>query len=141
MCEFENVEEYLPDSVREIVAVIGLPATEKFVKAFGGFSFQFSKSAKYFDKLREVLGQEDAVKLQSYMQVGEVYIPRCETALRILRNQQLYADFCHLTETEKLSGRMAIMRLCQKYQICDRTAWEVVRYYQRYKAVSQSVLF
>ena len=142
MSEFESVEAYLPESVQDIVAVIGLAATEKFVRAFGGFSFQFSHSAKYFDKLRDVLGQEDAVKLQQYMRVGEVYIPRCETALRLLRNQRLYADFCHLTETDKLSGRMAVMQLCQKYQVCDRTVWEAVRYYQRNQgATAQQALF
>lgn len=130
MNEFDSVEAYLPQSVREIIPIIGLAATEQLVKAFGGVSFQFSRAATYFDRLREVLGQENAVKLQQYMGTGEVYIPRCEAALRILRNQRLYADFCHLTQEEKLSGRMAILQLCPKYQVCDRTAWEVVRYYQ-----------
>ncbi|WP_241768582.1 Mor transcription activator family protein [Mannheimia haemolytica] len=93
MSEFESVEHYLPETVKEIVGVIGLPATEKLIKAFGGFSFQFSNGKVYFNKLKEVLGQDDAVKLQAYMGACEVYLPRCETALRMLRNQQIYADY------------------------------------------------
>lgn len=141
MSEFESVEHYLPETVKEIVGVIGLPATEKLIKAFGGFSFQFSNGKVYFDKLKEVLGQDDAVKLQAYMGACEVYLPRCETALRMLRNQQIYADYCQLTEQGGLSGRLAIMQICPKYSVCDRVAWEAVRYYQRKHTVSQATLF
>lgn len=138
--DFEGIENYLPESVKDIVEVIGLPDTEKLVKAFGGVSFQFSGSAKCFERLVDVLGQESAVKLQHYIGVGEVYIPRCEAALRILRNQQIYADFCHLTETENMSGRMAILELCPKYQVSDRTAWDAIRYHQQGKRWQQSML-
>lgn len=141
MSEFESIEHYLPETVKEIVGVIGLPATEKLIKAFGGFSFQFSNGKVYFDRLKEVLGQDDAVKLQSYMGAGEVYLPRCETALRMLRNQQIYADYCQLTEQGGLSGRLAIMQLCQKYAVCDRIAWEAVRYFKRKHTTTQATLF
>lgn len=141
MTDFENVEQYLPESIKEIVTVIGLADTEKLVKAFGGSSFLFWRGEGYFSRLREVLGQESAVKLQQHIGAGEVYIPRCEAALRILRNQRLYADFCRLTEVEGLSGRMAVLELCPKYQICDRTAWEVVRYYQQGGKGQQEALF
>lgn len=141
MTDFENVEQYLPESVKEIVEVIGLPDTEKLVKAFGGCSFQFARSGSYFARLKNVLGQDVAIKLQRYMGGCEVYIPRCETALRILRNQRLYADFCQLTELDELSGSLAILKLCPKYNISDRTAWEVVRYYQQGRKQIQTTLF
>ncbi|AAP95450.1 mor transcription activator family protein [[Haemophilus] ducreyi] len=139
--QFENVQDYLPECVQTIVDVIGLPATEKLVRAFGGFSFQFSRSKTYFDRLRDILGQEDAVKLQQFMDRSEVYIPRCEVALRMLRNQKLYADFCYLTQHERLSGRLAILQLCQKYQVSDRTAWDVVRAFQRQRNYTKATLF
>lgn len=141
MTDFENVEHYLPESIKEIVSVIGLADTEKLVKAFGGVSFKVSQRETYFSRLREVLGQEAVVKLWQYMSGAEVYIPRCDGALRILRNQRLYADFCHLTEKNGVSGRMAMLELCPKYQICDRTAWEIVRNYQRGNAYQQDSLF
>lgn len=138
--DFEGVENYLPESIKGMVAVIGLLDTEKLVKAFGGVSFQFSGSAKCFERLVDVLGEESAVKLQSYIGVGEVYIPRCETALRILRNQQIYAEFCYLTENKKMSGRMAVLALCPKYRVSDRTAWEAIRYYQQNRKRQQITL-
>ena len=40
---FEKVEHLLPDTVLEIVDVIGLAATEQLVKAIGGARFKFGK--------------------------------------------------------------------------------------------------
>lgn len=141
MTDFENVEQYLPESVKGIIGAIGFANTEKLVKAFGGVSFQFSRAEAYFSLLREVLGQDVAIQLLQYTGTAELYIPRCEVALRILRNQRLYADFCQLTQEEGLSGRMAVLDLCPKYQVCDRTAWEIVRNYQRGNAYTQDSLF
>ncbi|AHG74220.1 hypothetical protein X781_20750 [Mannheimia sp. USDA-ARS-USMARC-1261] len=128
MSEFESIERYLPESVKEIVDLIGLPATEKLIKAFGGFSFQFSKGKVYFEKLEEVLGKEDAEKLHSYLKANRAYLPRCQTTLRLLRNERIYADYCRMTEQEGISGRLAIMQICSKYGVCDRIAWDAVRY-------------
>ena len=81
----------------------------------------------YFPRLKKALiGQESAVKLRHYFQAEEVYIPRCEVALRSLRNERLKADFDHITQTEKKSGRTAMLELCPKYKLCDRQAWEII---------------
>ncbi|HFC8847602.1 TPA: mor transcription activator family protein, partial [Neisseria meningitidis] len=40
---FEKVEHLLPDTVLDIVDVIGLAATEQLVKAIGGARFKFGK--------------------------------------------------------------------------------------------------
>ncbi|WP_346556896.1 mor transcription activator family protein [Mannheimia haemolytica] len=128
MAEFERVEHYLPESVKEIVDLIGLSATEKLIKAFGGFSFQFSKGKVYFEKLKDVLGEEDAEKLYDYLRSNIAYLPRCQTALRLLRNERIYTDYCRMTEQEGISGRLAIMQICSKYGVSDRIAWDAVRY-------------
>lgn len=77
MNDFENVEQYLPESVKGIIGAIGFANTEKLVKAFGGVSFQFSRAEAYFSLLREVLGQDVAIQLLQYTGTAELYIPRC----------------------------------------------------------------
>lgn len=128
MSEFESVEHYLPESVKEIVDLIGLSATEKLIKAFGGFSFPVFQGKVYFEKLKDVLGEEDAEKLYDYLRSNIAYLPRCQTALRLLRNERIYTDYCRMTEQEGISGRLAIMQICSKYGVSDRIAWDAVRY-------------
>lgn len=140
--EFENVAEFLPESVREMVDIIGFCAVEKLVRKFGGGSFKLSdRSALYFDKLAEVIGKESAEKLLQYFGCEEIYIPRCDKALKILRNQRFYAAWCALKEERKLSGRMAMVELCPQFEITWRTGWEIVQKFERGQFGPQATLF
>lgn len=144
MAEFESVEHYLPETVKEIVGVIGFPATEKLIKECGGTTLYFSNLTRemvYLDKLKEVLGSENALKFKSYIGECDLYLPRCDIALKMLRNQQIYMDFCHLTEDKKQSGRVAMLQLCPKYGLSDRTVWDIVRSFQQEHHHIQTPLF
>ena len=129
--KFESVADYLPEIVLEMVELVGFIDVEKIINQFGGTTFRFTDGAVYFPKLKELIGLESAAKLRHYFQAEEVYIPRCETALRLLRNERLKADFDYITQTEKKSGRTAMQELCPKYRLSDRQAWEIVRALQR----------
>lgn len=131
MDNLEDVADYLPDIVKEIIEVIGFSATEKLVRELGGSQFRFSQGMNYYPKLVEVIGKELAQTLCKYFQREDIYIPRCNTALRMLRNQRLKADFDRLCEQEKLSGRMAMLQLCPKYQLSDRQVWDIVYSFRR----------
>lgn len=139
--EFENVAEFLPESVREMVDIIGVSAVEKLVRKFGGGSFKLSDRSLYFDKLVEAIGKESAEKLLHYFGCDEIYIPRCEKALKILRNQRFYAAWCELKEERKLSGRMAMVELCPQFEITWRTGWEIVQKCERGQFGGQTTLF
>ncbi|MFS7554038.1 Mor transcription activator family protein, partial [Pasteurella multocida] len=82
-------------------------------------------------KLKELIGKESAIKLRTHFQSEEIYIPRCDVALRVLRNQRLKADFDYLTQREGKSGRMSMLEICHKYKISDRQAWDIVYSLQR----------
>ncbi|OOF59310.1 Mor transcription activator family protein [Rodentibacter myodis] len=125
--QFERVADYLPEVVLEMVDLVGFSNVDKIIQAFGGTNFLFSDGKVYFPKLKALVGLENAVKLRRYFKSEWVYIPRCEVALRLLRNERLKADFDFLTQTEKKSGRMAMLDLCKKYQLSDRHAWDIVR--------------
>ena len=122
----DEVSELLPDVVHQMIDVIGLVQTEKIIKHFGGITFRFTDGHCYFPKLIDVIGNNDAIKLRNYFKCEQVYIPRCEAALRMLRNMQFKADYDYLTKAENKSGRMAMMELCPKYNISDRHGWAIV---------------
>lgn len=129
--ELQEVSGYLPDIVHQMIDVIGFKAVEKVIRNFGGATFCFTDGIHYFPKLMELIGRENALKLRRYFNAEQVYIPRCEVALRILRNQRLKSEFDYLTQEKKKSGRMAMLEICPKYQLSDRQAWEIIHSFSR----------
>lgn len=140
MSEFENVEAYLPDVVKEMVQIIGFPATEKLIKSLGGVYFRFSDGLKYFPKLVEVVGMDAAKALRQHFHRSDMYIPRCEVALKVLRNQHFKREFDRLCDEKGLSGRMAMLELCPQFQLSDRQGWEIIRCSRR-PTIAQPILF
>ena len=89
-----------------------------------------------------ILTQDPNGRVASEVFRGEwVYIPRCETALRVLRNYRFKADFDYLTQHLNISGRMAMLELCPKYQLSDRSGWEIVAQVRNPKESSNFALF
>lgn len=135
----QDFAELLPPVVLEMVKQVGFADTEKIVQTFGGVSFCFTDGAVYFPKLVALIGRESAVKLRRYFQSEVLYIPRCQVALRMLRNQQFQADFYYLTEEMNKSARLAMLELCPKYQISDRYGWKIINI--NYPIPTQASLF
>lgn len=127
MQKLEQVAALLPEIVREIVDIIGFADTEKLIRAFGGLEFFFRKGEVYYPKLIDVLGEDVAEQLYQYFKGERVYLPRCDIALRALRNARFRTEYHYLTQNEQKSGRQAMIALCPKYQISDRMGWEIVR--------------
>ncbi|MEE6030349.1 Mor transcription activator family protein [Avibacterium paragallinarum] len=142
MSHLEDVADCLPPVVLEMVDLVGFEVTEKIIRHFGGVCFLFSDGAIYFPRLKALIGLENATILRQYFKSEEVYIPRCEVALRTLRNIRLVNDFLIKTQVEGKSGRAAMLELCPKYALSDRQAWEIVRNAQRHSPLAtQSSLF
>lgn len=126
----ENVSALLPETIQDIVSVIGFPATEKLVKHLGGVTLWLSQQERSncYLKLREVLGKEDAQKLHKYLAYGDnLYIPRCDVALRALRNLRFKAEFDELTQHQGYSKPKAMIALCPKYGFSDRRGWDILK--------------
>lgn len=117
---FEKVEHLLPDTVLDIVDVIGLAATEQLVKAIGGARFKFGKGKVDTERLAILVEAIGEVKTHELLQVyggEELYVPRCGKALIQLRNHRFYQEFVKLRDIDKESGLMAMTKLCPKYGI------------------------
>ncbi|EGT81166.1 mor transcription activator family protein [Haemophilus quentini] len=123
-----DVKKYLPEIVQDIAEIIGLENLENFLKQFGGVVFNFTKGKGYFPILEQTLGTELANKLQAFFS-GEknVYIPRCNVALRVLRNARIKADFDYYTQEQGLSARKTMLQLAPKYQLSDRALWQIIK--------------
>nr|DAN53396.1 MAG TPA: Mor transcription activator family [Caudoviricetes sp.] len=122
----EDVAELLPETVQQMVDLVGFAAVEKIITNFGGATFRFTDGVHYFPKLKALIGLESAVKLREVFRGEWLYIPRCQTALRVLRNYRFKADYDYLTQHLNKSGRMAMLELCPKYQLSDRSGWEIL---------------
>ncbi|PJG86198.1 mor transcription activator family protein [Conservatibacter flavescens] len=125
MSELKQVEELLPEVVREMVEVIGFPDTEKVIANFGGVDFYFSLGKHYFPRLVKVIGIEQAGKLRAYFDRERLYIPRCEVALKRLRNLRFKAEY-DLLKNEGKSGNFAMLELCPKYGFTERFAFKML---------------
>ncbi len=115
----------LPASVQGIADVIGLPATEKLIRAVGGTRFKFSRGKQYTPRLKllhNAIGEEATEQLLAVFGGDEMYLPRCHLALKKLRNQRFRADFRVLTDQQGMSKAMAYLQLLPQYQISNRTA-------------------
>ncbi len=125
----QSAQHLLPDSIQEIIDIIGLPATVKVVEALGGVTVKFpqrgGKLHPVIELTREAIGEDALNSLADYFAGGEVYIPRCEAALCHLKHQRFIDEVAALTE-DGLSITTAVMQLCPKYQFSDRTAWKIL---------------
>lgn len=128
--EFKRVRHLLPETVQGIVDVIGLQATMALVKAIGGARFKFGKGKEDTERLHILFASIGEAKTYELLRVyggEELYVPRCENALREMRNERFRNDFLNLTEVEGKSGLMAMTELCPKYGISERTGYTIVR--------------
>lgn len=130
MLTLEHAQQQLPPLVLEFVDVIGWQSTEDLIRALGGINFDFCIGARDSQRLQilyDIIGQQKTHQLLRRFGGSNEYIPRCDKALRMLRNARFKYDFLRLTELGKKSGRMAMIELCPRYGISDRTGWDIVR--------------
>lgn len=126
----DQVTELLPQAVIQIADLIGFPATEQLLTAFGGTTFPIGKGLRALGAtraalLRDTIG-DDKTQLLLKTFGGEVlYLPRCDRALRELRNRRFLAEFAEVRHHGQ-SSLMAMTLLCPKYGFSDRFGWQLL---------------
>lgn len=128
--ELEQVSGLLPDIVLELVGLIGWHSTARLIERLGGCSFIVSKEnnrsdSKRANVLKKILSENDVKIIQKQYGGETIYIPRCFSALRQLRNESFLADYDKLISTGE-SQRFILMDLCPKYGISDRWAQRII---------------
>ncbi|HHL0433577.1 Mor transcription activator family protein [Klebsiella quasipneumoniae subsp. similipneumoniae] len=141
----QQVTELLPPVVIQIADLIGFPATERLLSAFGGTTFPIGKGLRALGAqraalLRDTIGDHNAQLLFKNFGGFPLYLPRCETALRELRNQRFLAEFDSVRQ-EGTSSLMAMTLLCPRYGFSDRFGWELLSKRKKSLSTRQQSLF
>lgn len=125
-----QVADLLPPSVADIVRTIGIEPTLRLVAALGGTSYDFPVGVADSPRLRvlqDILDPEDIERLLAVYGGARTYIPRCEAALRELRNRQFRAAVETMAARDGISQKLAIQQLAPQYDITERWAYEILK--------------
>lgn len=125
----KNVQHLLPESIIEMINIIGLSETEKVVNTLGGLSVVFPKKnlseSSVLNAYREILGDDTLHSLWQYYAGCALYIPRCELAIKHLKKQRFINEVSEMKD-KGIPITQAVRELCPKYQISDRSAWKAL---------------
>lgn len=122
------IMESLPNSVLGFVQLIGLEATLAMVSKFGGAEIRFVKdrSNLKFERISNVIGVDAAMRLaDEYNGERWIYIPRCDKALRKIRDREIVCEYDELIN-KGWSCREAANELAIKHGINYRQIERVV---------------
>ena len=143
--ELEQVKALLPDSVITIAELIGFPATAELLRVLGGTTFPVGKGLRSMGAgraklLRETIGDENARLMTAHFGGEVLYLPRCDRALRELRNRAFMGEFNSL-KNNGISTPRIMTQLCPKYGFTDRFAWQLLASKRNDSNDSQQTLF
>lgn len=118
----------LPKTVQDIADVVGIEAACSLVDAFGGGEIMFpgrkNPETSVFHELVDVIG-ESATRLLIQRYEGEhVYIARCASFWREVRNMSIVAEYDKLTAS--MSGRKATLLLVRLFGVSNRSIEKIV---------------
>ncbi|MDF3931378.1 Mor transcription activator family protein [Pseudomonas citronellolis] len=127
----EQVRDQLPAQVLEIAEVVGMPAALRLVAELGGTTWEFAKGGNRSGQIRvaalaDVIGDEAAQLLTSRVGGTSVYIPRCDAALRRLRDLEIHRQFEQAVR-EGVSANTVVAELARTYQLSDRRIWIILK--------------
>ncbi len=145
MMDIEQVKALLPESVQQMAELIGYPATARLLDKLGGTTFPIGKGLRALGAaraalLRETIGEENAQLLVKHFGGEVLYLPRCDRALRELRNRAFLAEFAQLRDSG-ISSLMVMTQLCPKYGFSDRFAWGLLSSSKSVMLIAQQDLF
>jgi hypothetical protein len=115
----------LPQSVSDLVDLIGHEATMRLVAAFGGILIEVP-SGKSLGKVEgpltariiETLGGGLAARFMATYGGERLYIPRCAQAIRDERDRAIQADY---------DAGISVPDIARKYMISERWVWVVLK--------------
>lgn len=112
----------LPTVVQDLIGIIGHARTMALVREFGGQNLRIprSDSSDTWAALAEVIGEPATRQLCAAIGLErEIYIARCEQALKQDRNRKLIARYENLLR-EGHSGRGAVSILVREFRLSYR---------------------
>lgn len=127
----EQVQSVLPRQVLEIAEAIGLPATQLLVNELGGTTWPVAQGKRRLGIIRhealvKVIGAEAAEIMAQRWANIQLYIPRCDAALRALRDFKINAEFVQGVR-QGVSANILVARLARENSLSDRRIWDILK--------------
>lgn len=127
----DQVKGVLPRQVLDIAEAIGLPATQLLVERLGGTTWPVAKGVRRLGIIRHealvgVIGVEAAEIMAKRWANVQLYIPRCDAALRAVRDFEINAIYVQGVR-DGISSNALVAELARSNQLSDRRIWEILK--------------
>ncbi len=109
--------ELLPESMAELVDIIGLPSVLKLMEAFGGTEFWVPEKLQHLHPLVAAIGPEAAQTLCEYMAGERLKVPRGKAIKIAVRNAAI--------RRERHEGAK-LAELALRYELTDRQVLNIL---------------
>lgn len=90
-----ELQQLLPATIKEMVGVIGLPATLSIVNERGGIRLSIPTKSQPQHWLHALIGPEALTALVNYYGGEEIDIPRCACVLQAIKEQHIVNAFAN----------------------------------------------
>ena len=127
----EEMVDLFPPIFIEMVDCIGLDNALAVVNQFGGTDFAMPRGlseSKRGQKFIDCLGHDVAMRFMGVFGGGRLYIPRCDDALREVRNPK----FCKVIDDAIRAGHSktnAVQSYAYEFGLGERNAYKVLNKY------------
>lgn len=129
----DTLREYahlLPDSGQDLVELIGLDAAISLVNACGGSTFPVPHGknpdgAKRLVLLKNICGENSALKLSRRYGGTRLYIPNCKDTLRRIRNICMIREYTERLDAGETANTI-VADMAPRYRLADRNIWDIV---------------
>ena len=127
----EEMVDLFPPIFIEMVECIGLDNALLVVNSFGGTDFAMPRGlieSKRGQKLIDCLGHDVAMRFMGAFGSDRLYIPRCDDALREVRNRK----FCKVIDDAIRAGHSktnAVQSYAYEFGFSERNAYKVLKKY------------
>ncbi len=126
-----DVQDLLPGQIKLIAQLIGLSKAMRLVECLGGTTWPVAKGGNRAGESRhaalaEVVGDEAAETLAHHFGGDELYIPRCSTALRRLRDWEINDRFVAGVRAGQSSNDL-VSELAREFGLSDRRVWSILK--------------
>ncbi len=109
--------EYLPNSLRDILSVIGPESLRDLVDSFGGRAIYVPKKMSEGHCLARKLGIASALRLSKEFGGLQISIPLAKNAIRKLRNQEII---------QARAEKWSVAEIAGYYQMTERQVWNIL---------------
>lgn len=128
-----DIQHLLPDAAIGLIQVAGMEAAMALITTYPGTTFPIGRNQTRAGKalhmaLAEVVGEQEAIRLETaYAAQRRLWIPKCDDAIREVRNRYIRQQFDQFTHQGKMSSVLAVRNLALANKLTERRVWEIIK--------------